>query len=192
MRRLLTSGIAVVLLVTGVLTTPTAAADPVDETIAFDCSIPISGNKTVSAEVEANIPTTGQVGVPVELGVQMIVSFSNDVFDSVTPFGATQFDGTADSGLVVTQSDGSTIDLPFQAMIPPTPISPGSPTSIPFGSPFLVFTPTVAGVAIVGLYPNLTLQVTPRDADGNPTILGTLDIPCTTTGDTTLGTVSIS
>jgi uncharacterized protein DUF6801 len=192
MKRLLGGGIAGVLLAAvSVLSAPVAAATPVDKTIAYDCTIPIFGHKTLNLDFRLNIPASGTVGSPIQLApITIIVPLPHDIYDVFTPFGATQADGTLEFSFVI---NGTTLPVTFIG--PPTqiPDPSGRDLLLVFVGTVPPFTPDQAGTVSVAAGTNFEMHVTPRDAGGNPTVLGTLDVPGTAAGaDTQLGTVVVS
>jgi hypothetical protein len=169
------------------------AASAAGATIAYDCNIPIFGHKTLNIAVSADIPATGTVGTPVHTtNFHAVAPIPHDVYDVFTPFGATQADGTADVSADVDL--GGVTSLPISATIPLTPVpTPSGPDMLLNASgPVPDYTPASAGTAHVSAGANFTAHVTPRDSGGNPTILGTLDVPCVATGATFLQDVVVS
>ena len=185
--------------VTALLGSGVASATPVDKTIPYDCDIPIFGTKTLNIEVQVDIPASGTVGNPVQASdFTAITPIPSDVYDVFTPFGATQADGTAETAADVHLTGNNPDDqsLAINATIPLTQVpNPSGPDMLlPASGSVPAVTPNVAGTATVSLSSSITAHVTPRDSAGNPTILGTLDVPCTAVSgaDRTLGSVNIT
>lgn len=184
------SVVGAVVAVTTLVGAGVASAAPVDKTIAYDCDIPIFGTKTLNIEVQADIPATATVGSPIQLhDVAVVVPIPHDLYDTFTPFGATQADATLDFGFVI-----GGVSVPVDWYGPPTQIpNPSGPDLLlVFHGSVPSVTPGQAGIVTVAAGRDLTIHLTPRDAAGNPTVLGTLAVPGTTTADTTLGTVVVA
>jgi uncharacterized protein DUF6801 len=174
-----------------------ASATPIDKTFAYDCNIPIFGHKTLNIEVKVDIPATGTVGTPIQAGpFTAITPIPHDVYDVFTPFGATQADGTAEASAVVdlpgNTPNPQTLNINATIAMTQVPNPSGPDMLLPATGTVPAATANVTGTASVSLGSSLTAHVTPRDSSGNPTILGTLDVPCTATGATPLSTVVVS
>ena len=179
-----------------------ASADVgVDQFLNWSGNFPIIGTlDPISTETVVSLPS------PVTVG-QTSVSFAVSVKIDAPPLattgletvGAAATSGTADVTVQGTDSAGKTTTQDIQLTIPPTP----TPAD---GSDFVVTATGTATIPAVSAAGNVTLTVlspasttlTPVDASGNPTVLGTFTVSLTqdATGPTqnpnnnpTLGTI---
>jgi hypothetical protein len=194
--------IGVVAAVAGLLGTGIAAADVgVDQFLNWSGNFPIIGTlDPITTETTATIPSPVTVG---QASATFAVSVKIDAPPLATTgletVGAASTSGTADVTVQSTDSAGLTTTENVHLTIPPTPTPPN-------GSDFVVTATGTANVPAIATAGNVTLTVlspasttlTPVDANGNPTALGTFTVTLTqdATGPTqnptnnpTLGTI---
>jgi hypothetical protein len=176
-RRAAAAGCAVAL---ALLPETGARADQqVDLTLNYTCVFPVIGNETVSIAITATAPTTVVVGRPLaSLGVTASVTVPAVLTIALENlFGVSTITGTARGEAYIQASQGTIAEsVPFtipQFTLPPDATFTAAATGT---VPPITFTAPGRAVATVG---DISLQLIPKDASGNLTGLGTIDLPCT-------------
>jgi len=164
--------------IVGVLGAGTAAAQPVSLTLRYTCSFPLINDQSITARIQSDIPKSIAVGE----------SSQRFTIDAVTTVGATLTQGL---GLIGMKTVEGTVDAKTSVAAPHGDISVTVPmaitrTSIPASgsfdvsatgtAPTLRFSQPGNGKITVG---GLVLHLVPRNASGDLTFLGKLDVPCT-------------
>jgi hypothetical protein len=159
----------------------TAAATPVSLTLEYSCVFPLIGAQPMTVQINSDIPSEIQVGVPTgAFQIHSVATVNEGARAGLRTVGATTLEGTvkADAHLSV-----PTLELPLvvDLTIPQAPIPA---TAGPFDvnangpTPSLTFTQSQVGTGTITVN-DLVLTITPKDANGNPTGLGTFDSQCT-------------
>lgn len=148
-------------------------------TLQYSCSVPGMGAQSASTVISWDFPDTVTVGqstppVPFTSTVQVP---SSEVETAHTYFGVASFNGSGESSITITAPQGD-IPVTVSATFPSTSVPASGPLTIVIPSTFPPITPTRPGVAQV-IAGTITEHVTPRDADGNPTFIGTETVTCT-------------
>jgi len=150
-------------------------------TLNYSCVFPLIGAQPLSVEISSDIPTEVTPGVPTGAFEIDAISTVNDAARvGLRTVGATTLEGTvkADAHLAAPSLD---LPLVVDMAIPqaPIPATAGAFTVNADGAtPSLTFTAQNAGTGTITVG-DLVLTMTPRDANGNPTGLGTFDADCT-------------
>lgn len=181
-------------------TTPTGEADEVAAaaatlTLDYNCTFPLIGAQPLTVAITADIPSQVTPGVPTgEFRIDAVSTVNDAARVGLRTVGATTLEGTvqADAHLSVPNLD---LPLNVDMAIPSAPIpSAAGPFTVNANgaTPSLTFTPQNAGTGTITVG-DLVLTLTPRDANGNPTGLGTFDSDCTVVAgqDQTLHTFTI-
>ena len=178
----------------------TGAADEVSAaaatlTLDYTCTFPLIGAQPLAVAITAQIPDQVSPGVPTgEFQIDAVSTVNDAARVGLRTVGATTLEGTvaAEAHLAVPNLD---LPLSVDMAIPsaPIPTATGPFTVNANGStPSLTFSPNNAGTGTITVG-DLVLTMTPRDANGNPTGLGTFDADCTVVPgqDQTLHTFTI-
>ncbi|MBA8924926.1 hypothetical protein BC739_002125 [Kutzneria viridogrisea] len=191
---------AAVLAVTALLGAGIASADvPVDKTLTWKGDFPVIGTLSpISTQMLASLPspvTVGQPGgtVPVTLNVDAPADATN----GLELVGAASVEGTVKATVVVTDSAGTTVNVPILLTIPKT-ATPASGEHLKFTATGNASFPSpqhagTATVVLDGASASTTLE--PKDSSGNDTALGTFTVNLSLDPagqDTSLGTVQIN
>lgn len=178
-------------LVTG-LTFVTATASAASSlTLNYTCSFPLIGTQTVPITITANLPGTTRVNTAFTIVVSGSVTIPANATAGLNLVGAKTVSGTGQLQLRIV--DGSTT---INATVPLT--SPS--TSVPSSGSFTVnvsgstsVTLTQVGTATVNAG-NLSVTLTPKNASGGTTSLGTFTSSCTPNSgqNIVLGTITVT
>jgi hypothetical protein len=170
-------------------------AATVSKNLNFTCPFPIVGDKTVAVQIDATLPDTGTVGSPIKTtNFSTSATVDANTASALTVVGATSVSGSADAGVTVTTgTDVQNVDIPGLT-IPSTPVPPSGQTLTVVASGAVPdVNPTVAGTAVIAVG-NFNTTLTPVDATGAPTGLGTFTLACTLDAgqDATLASIPIA
>jgi hypothetical protein len=172
---------AACVLVAGALSVATAGtsfAATAELSITYSCNFSIIGAQDMPTTVSSSdLPDSASVGVPTAASNTTVKStVSEDATTTLGWLGAKSVDGTMTSNVPVT-NEGATQTLTSVSTIPNTPV-PASTFDVTATGTFPAMTLANAGTATISLG-SATLKLTPRQADGSPTWLGTITVPCT-------------
>ncbi|MEU5884819.1 fibronectin type III domain-containing protein [Spirillospora sp. NPDC047279] len=163
----------------GVVGTGTASAEPVSLSLGYRCNYPLIGTKDITADITSDIPKSVQVGEAVpRFVVNATTTIGADTTEGLYTMNAATIEGSA-----VAQARVYTPDFPngvganTTVALEKTNVPESGPFSVKATgqTPSLTFDTAGWGQINVG---NITLTVTPKDAAGNPTALGTLNVTC--------------
>jgi hypothetical protein len=155
-----------------------ADAAPASLTLNFSCTFPLIGTQDLPVTISADLPDQATAGVatdPFPLSAAVAVNATAD--EGLTLVGATTVSGTASADSTLT--DGATsIDVMVPLTVPSTPVpASGAFTATATGEAPSVTLPNVGTATItVG---NFSTTLTPLNAEGQPTSLGTFTSDCT-------------
>ncbi|MFC6880583.1 MULTISPECIES: fibronectin type III domain-containing protein [Actinomadura] len=156
-----------------------SAAEPASLTLNYQCTFPLIGPQRVAVKIDADIPKTVTVNVPVpKFTVDSVSTVSAESTRGLVALYSKTVEGTAVADATLT-----TPDYPkgFGAVVTSTLEKTPLPASGPFDvkargtSPNLKFRKAGPGRINVG---NLLLTLTPRLEDGGPSGLGTFESEC--------------
>jgi hypothetical protein len=158
-----------------------ATAAPATLTLNYTCSFPLIGSQPLAVEIHADIPTEIAPGVPTAaFQIDASASVSETAKAGLRTVGATTLEGTVRSEAHLSVPN---MDLPLSVdmAIPQVPIPSGSgafAVRATGTTPSLTFTDQNAGPGTITVG-NLVMTLTPKNAGGSPTGLGTFDSTCT-------------
>ncbi|NKE63125.1 hypothetical protein FXN61_42945 [Lentzea sp. PSKA42] len=162
-----------------VVTAGTSSAATAELNITYSCNFSIIGAQDMPTTVSsADLPDSAVVGVPTAVSNTTVKStVSEDATTTLGWLGAKSVDGTMTSNVPVT--DGSaTQTLTSVSTIPNTPVPASGTFDVTATGTLPAMMLANAGTAAISLG-NAELKLTPRQADGSPTWLGTITVPCT-------------
>jgi hypothetical protein len=173
---------AACVLVAGALSVATAgvsSAATAELNITYSCNFTLIGAQDMPTTVSsANLPDSAAVGVPTAASDTTVKStVSESATGTLNWLGAKSVDGTMTSKVPVTNG-GATQTLTSVSTIPNTPVPPSGTFDVTATGTFPAMTLANAGTATISLG-NAELKLTPRYANGDPTWLGTITVPCT-------------
>lgn len=173
---------AACVLTTGALTVAMAGpslAATAELNITYSCNFTLIGAQDMPTTVSSsNLPDSAAVGVPTAASDTTVKStVSESATNTLAWLGAKSVDGTMTSQVPVTNG-GSTQTLTSVSTIPNTAVPSSGTFDVTATGTFPAMTLANAGTATISLG-NAELKLTPRYANGDPTWLGTITVPCT-------------
>jgi hypothetical protein len=165
--------------IVGILETGTAAAQPASPTLRYTCSFPTIGGHPITARISTDIPKSLAVG---ESSPRFAIHAVTTV-DATSAWGLRQLlgvetiEGALDARTTVTAPQGE-IGVPVHLTITKTSIPASGSFDIPAtgAAPTLTFSKPGSARITAG---DFTLYLVPKDASGNITYPGKLNVPCT-------------
>jgi hypothetical protein len=173
---------AACVLVTGALSVATAgmsSAATAELNVTYSCNFSIIGAQDMPAHVTSpDLPDSAAVGVPTAVaGTTVTSTVSEDATTTLAWLGAKSVDGTMTTKVAVANGAANqTVDS--VSTIPNTPVPASGTFNVTATGTLPSLTLANAGTATISLG-TASLKLTPRQADGSPTWLGTLTVPCT-------------
>jgi hypothetical protein len=158
-----------------------AGAVPVSLTLNYSCTFPLIGAQPMTVQMNSDIPSEATVGVPTgEFVVNAVTTVNEAARNGMRIVGATTLEGTVKaSASLAAPNLNLPLTVPITIPQQPIPATTGSFTVNANGkTPSLTFGANNVGTATVKVS-DLVLTITPKDANGQPTGLGTFDAPCT-------------
>ncbi|AHH99750.1 hypothetical protein GCM10010174_16730 [Kutzneria viridogrisea] len=193
------TAVATVGLVAGLLGAGIAAADtPVAKDLSFKGDFPVIGTLTpIKAHITTSLPSPVVVGKSSKLFPASVdIDAPPDATTGLNLIGAASVEGTAKLTALITDSAGKKYSAKIQLTIPKTP-TPADGQDLKFTATGQAIIPVIsntgAAVASVDLT-SVSTTLTPKDAKGEPTALGTFTVDLTPDPagqDPTLGTIQI-
>ncbi|PWK79508.1 hypothetical protein C8D88_12435 [Lentzea atacamensis] len=173
---------AACVLVAGALSVATAGtslAGTAQLNITYSCNFSIIGAQDMPTTVSSSdLPDSATAGVPTAPSNTTVKStVSEDATTTLFWLGAKSVDGTMTSQVPVT-NEGATQTLTSVSTIPNTPVPTSGTFDVTATGTFPAMTLVNAGTATITLG-SAELKLTPRQANGDPTWLGTITVPCT-------------
>ncbi|MFJ3306664.1 DUF6801 domain-containing protein [Streptomyces sp. NPDC086549] len=163
--------------IVGLSGSQTASAEPVSLTLHYTCAFSGLGSQPVTMELDADLPNTIKVGKATPKSALNGVTTVDASFTQwATLVGAKTVEGSLDGNATVTAPQGS-IPLTVPMTIPRTaiPASGSFDVTAKGTAPSLTFSRPGKAKVTVG---DLTLHLTPKDANGNTTAVGTINASC--------------
>ena len=153
----------------------------VSVTLGYDCVFPLIGTQPLGVKIDADAPTEVETGVAMQpVAVDAVATVSTRAGVGLRSIGATTLGGTARADARVTAPNldqPAAVDMDVAAA--PIPATPGTFDVHATGAtPQVTFTQQNVGTGTLTVG-GLLLTMTPRDANGNPTGLGTFESECT-------------
>jgi len=148
-------------------------------TLQYSCTFPIIGAVPITGVVSWDFPDAVTVGKPtLPAPFTVTAQVPSSYVEAAHRFlGIASASGSGEGSVMVIAPQGD-IPLSIPASVPSTSVPATGPITLVITSTFPSLTPTQPGVAKVRLG-TITIHITPRDADGNVTFLGTVNSTCT-------------
>ncbi|SDG69966.1 hypothetical protein SAMN05216553_110306 [Lentzea fradiae] len=182
MKNGLFSRVAAVAMVAGALSVATAgtgSAAVATLSITYSCQFSIAGTHDMPSVVSSpDAPDSATAGVPTAASAATVnTTVSDDVRNTLWWIGGRSVDGTLSTPVTVT--NGSSVqNLTATLTIPNTPVPSSGSFQVTASGSFPSLTLPNAGTASINLG-NASLALTPRYANGDPTWIGVVNVPCT-------------
>jgi hypothetical protein len=171
----------------------TAVARTADVSLMYDCQFP-SGVQRVAVQVKAPLPTAATVGQAVSPGTPTVaVTVPQAALGDVTGLGAATVGATEKLTVNVTQS-GATTATSWQSLVAAQTKLPSAGDLVLEASGVAQAVRPAAPGKVAFVAGPLTVDLTPRKADGTATSPSVISLTCAPAGGsgTTIGTVAIS
>ncbi|GAB3280488.1 hypothetical protein GCM10027589_07460 [Actinocorallia lasiicapitis] len=159
--------------------TPAAAAGPVEKTVDYNCTYPLIGTRSLTVKVKSYMPTTYQKETAAP---DIVITTDNtvgaDTTDGLGAIGAKTLEGYATAKVTVNGPGGvAPVNMDVRQILGITPVPGSGAFQLPsYGkAPGIGFDFTGAGTIVLG---DLNLTVTPKNAAGQPTGMGTFNVNC--------------
>ncbi|MGW6928486.1 DUF6801 domain-containing protein [Lentzea sp. NPDC054927] len=162
-----------------VATAGTSSAATAELSITYSCVFSIAGTHDMPSTVTSNdVPDSATVGVPTAPSTTSVVTtVSDDVRNTLWWIGGRSVDGTLTTNVTVDNA-GSVQNLTSTSTIPNTAVPSSGSFQVTATGTFPALTLANAGTATISLG-NAALALTPRYANGDPTWIGVVNVPCT-------------
>jgi hypothetical protein len=164
--------------IVGTLGAGTAVAQPVSLTLKYTCSFPVIGNQSLSARISADIPASHTVGEPSHrFAIHAVATVGTTLTQGLGLLGVKTIEGTLDARTQVAAPQGD-LGITVPLTIGKTTMPSSGALSIPANgtAPTRTFTKPGRAKITVG---DFVAHLVPRNASGDLTVLGKLDVPCT-------------
>lgn len=159
----------------------TAGAVPVHLSLNYSCVFPLIGAQPMTVNIDSDMPATIAVGQATgAFQISSVTEVNDAARTGLRTVGATTLEGTVKAAANLS-APALNLPLTVDLSIPQQPIPS---TAGPFNvnatgsTPSLTFQQANVGTATIKVG-DLVLTITPKDANGQPTGLGTFDAPCT-------------
>ncbi|MCX2968345.1 MULTISPECIES: DUF6801 domain-containing protein [Streptomyces] len=162
----------------GVATTGSASADPVSLTLQYQCPFPLIGQQTLSVEINTDMPSAIAVGEPTgAFVIDTVSTVPETATQGLNLVGATTLEG---SGVASSEVDTPEATLPVSVPVEleKTDVPASGSFTINAGGETPSLTFSQPGTATITVN-DLLLTLTPRNAAGEETGLGTFESACT-------------
>ncbi|MCG8927458.1 DUF6801 domain-containing protein [Lentzea sp. CC55] len=163
----------------GVATAGTGSAAPAELSLTYSCQFSVAGTHDVPSVISSpNMPDSAAVGVPTEPASASVTStVSDSVRNTLWWIGGRSVDGTLTTTIAVDNA-GSVQTQTSTLTIPNTPVPSSGTFQVVATGTFPALTLPNAGTTSINLG-NADLALTPRQANGDPTWIGVVHVPCT-------------
>ncbi|MCE7011460.1 hypothetical protein LWC34_52915 [Kibdelosporangium philippinense] len=152
----------------------------VTKNLTYRCAFPLVGQQDVNATVNITIPDTGTTGTRIVNGdLKITATLSANIVNALRAFQTATTEGTAVADVdAAYDSKNMTLGIPGLKIAKQTvPPSGTMPVDISGPVPSLIVYKTGSVSLAAGAV--FTAKVDTRKADGTPTALGVLNVPCT-------------
>ncbi|MGP3947665.1 DUF6801 domain-containing protein [Streptomyces sp. 7N604] len=162
--------------IVGVLGAGTAAADPVSLTLRYTCSTPWIDDLPVTVRIDTDVPKSVAVGKPTpESVVNAAVPVSASATKALGKIGVKSLAGTVNAKARVAAPEGDIdVNLPVNVRND-IPASGSFSVKATGAAPTLTFSQPGSAKITVG---DLVAHLTPKDASGDVTFPGKIDVRC--------------
>ncbi|MFS8102728.1 hypothetical protein LFM09_36930 [Lentzea alba] len=173
---------AAVVLVAGALSVATAgtsSAATAELSITYSCQFSVAGTHDAPTTVtSSDLPDSAAVGVPTAPAATSATStVSDDVRNTLWWIGGRSVDGTMTTNITVDNA-GAVQTLTSTSTIPNTPVPSSGTFQVVATGTLPALTLANAGTTTISLG-DANLALTPRYANGEPTWIGVVQVPCT-------------
>jgi chitodextrinase len=158
---------------------PAAAANADPVTLQYHCVYPLIGSQQLTVKITTSLPDTISVGKSTgAVTVQTVSTVSAGTTPALYQIGSATLEGSADAAVKLNLPDGSSLPITAPNTLTKTNVPQSGPFDINATGSITPLTFSQPGkvTASVG---DLRLNVTPRDAQGNLTGLGSFEADCT-------------
>lgn len=159
----------------------TAGAVPVHLSLNYSCVFPLIGAQPMTVNIDSDMPASVPVGTATgAFNIDSVTVVNDAARTGLRTVGATTLEGTV-AAKANLSAPNLNLPLTVGLTIPtqPIPATAGSFNVNASGStPSLTFQANNVGTATITVG-DLLLTMTPKDANGQPTGLGTFESPCT-------------
>ncbi len=162
-----------------VATAGTGSAAEAELSITYSCVFSIAGTHDMAAKVTSpDVPDSAVVGVPTAPAATTVTTtVSDDVRNTLYWIGGRSVDGTMTTQVTVDNA-GTVQTLTSTSTIPNTAVPSSGTFDVVATGTLPSMTLANAGTTSISLG-NSSLALTPRYANGEPTWIGVVNVPCT-------------
>ncbi|KAA5827148.1 hypothetical protein F1721_29645 [Saccharopolyspora hirsuta] len=165
------------------LAEPDTASDPrgqVTKEVSFTCEFPMVGARPTKAVVNATFPDAGKVGEAINVtDFKVDVVIDAQTADALRLVGGASVEGSASTGVDL-KVNGTDLGVTLNGLsIPSTPVPESGELSTTITGPVPGLTIHQPGEVTFAVGSTFLGKITPKQADGSETELGTFDLPCT-------------
>lgn len=155
------------------------SADPVKLSLKYSCEFPMIGAQPLKVDIEADVPTDVKVNTPTDpFDIKAVSTVSEGATQGLAVVGAKTIEGKALANASVEAPqfpEQLQVVLPTNLEKAKVPEKGEFPVKATGSAPGVNYTKPGKAKISVG---DLKLRLTPRDANGQETSLGTFDSPC--------------
>ncbi|WP_158892985.1 DUF6801 domain-containing protein [Amycolatopsis anabasis] len=174
-----------------------AIAGPVTKSVTFSCEFPLVGVKKVPVDVSLNFPDSGKVGEVIQVtDLKVDGKLDADITSAMQLIGAKTVEATDVSTDVDVKINDTELGVTLNGLnMPQVPVPDSGDTPFSIFGPIPGLTVKSPGSVSFAIGKKFVAQkVTPKDANGQPTDLGTFPLNCTQDEgqDTALATIPVS
>ncbi|SMD18715.1 DUF6801 domain-containing protein [Kibdelosporangium aridum] len=193
--------VAVAVMAAGGFVASAQAATPlgdVTKDLTYRCAFPLVGQQDVNATVNITIPDTGTTGTRIVNGdLKITATLSANIVNALRAFQTATTEGTAVADVdAAYDSKNMTLGIPGLKIAKQT-VPPSGTMPVDISGPVPSLIVYKAGGVSLAAGAVFTAKVDTRKADGTPTALGVLNVPCsvkatTPPQDRSLATIAVS
>ncbi|MFC0106572.1 DUF6801 domain-containing protein [Kibdelosporangium aridum] len=193
--------VAVAVMAAGGFVASAQAATPLGEVtkdLTYRCAFPLVGQQDVNATVNITIPDTGTTGTRIVNGdLKITATLSANIVNALRAFQTATTEGTAVADVdAAYDSKNMTLGIPGLKIAKQT-VPPSGTMPVDISGPVPSLIVYKAGGVSLAAGAVFTAKVDTRKADGTPTALGVLNVPCsvkatTPPQDRSLATIAVS
>ncbi len=193
--------VAVAVMAVGGFVASAQAATPLGEVtknLTYRCAFPLVGQQDVNATVNITIPDTGTTGTRIVNGdLKITATLSANIVNALRAFQTATTEGTAVADVdAAYDSKNMTLGIPGLKIAKQT-VPPSGTMPVDISGPVPSLIVYKAGGVSLAAGAVFTAKVDTRKADGTPTALGVLNVPCTVKAttppqDRSLATIAVS
>jgi uncharacterized protein DUF6801 len=173
------AAVIVVMAVSSVSLGGTGIAEPAGTTLRYRCAMPLFPEQPMTVRLSWDIPKSVPVGQKTpNVPFKAVATMGAVVTDGLDAISAATVEGTADaSGVVAAPEGNTTVGIPLT--VPKTNVPPSGPISVVASGTASALVFHRPGRATITVGSEFTVRLTPRTADGGPTLIDQVDASCT-------------